>query len=281
MLRKTLKGFAFATAWAVFGCSSSAGELGSKAPAPAETSVLDACLDFAARLCADAAGCCQAVYNAFEQEACVATFRREVCRPSADAVQAGRATFDAGAVEGCLLAHAEAHRVCVPNWAETLELNRAIYQACRVIDGTTEPGRGCTTAVTCKRPEGTGTAVCNKNLCQVVELLPEGAECEFPSGDVSVCDAGLTCDTPGIGIIGVCVKAVLPGQACDASVLESTQCGLGSYCDVKTSSCKLAENYGDVGCAQSTECISFECDRIGNQCRAAAAVVSAVTCSGL
>lgn len=203
-----------------------------------------------------------------------------MCRPGADAVEAGRATFNAGAVEACLEAHARAHAICVPSWAETLELNKAIYEACRVIDGTTEPGRGCTTPVTCKRPEGAGTAICVKNQCQVIQILSEGAECPFPSETGSVCDAGLTCDAKGPETLGLCVRATANGQDCDASVLESTQCGLGSYCAAESATCRVTDNFGGPGCVQGTECVSFQCDRVASQCATAPAVVSAATCSG-
>lgn len=246
----------------------------------ADTTVFDSCVAFAERLCADAQSCCEEQHGGFSLDGCVETFRRDVCRPGADAVTAGRATFDAGAVEACLEAHAAAHAVCVPTWAETLELRKEIYAACRVIDGLTEPGGGCSIAATCKRPDGFGTAECVKNVCRVVEILPQGAPCPFPSGSVSVCDQGLTCDAPGLGSEGVCVEATATGEACDASQLESTACGLGSYCDGATAICAVAVNRGGDGCAQSTECVSFDCDRLAGECAKAPAVVDRETCLG-
>jgi hypothetical protein len=242
--------------------------------------VYDSCVDFASRRCADAQGCCEQHYGGFDPDGCLATFKREVCRPGADAVTAKRAVFNEGAIEDCLAAHAAAHAVCVPTWAQTLELRKEIYVACRVIDGLTEPGRGCSVSATCKRPDGLATAECIKNVCQVREILAEGATCPFPSGSVPVCDAGLACDAPGLGTEGVCVKAVASGASCDASALEGTDCGLGSYCDPETAECALATNKGGSGCAQSTECVSFECDRIGDECAPAPAVVSRDTCLG-
>jgi hypothetical protein len=261
-------------------CSSSTDEATGDTPTPPDTTVFDHCVDFATRLCADAENCCRAAYDGFEPDGCLATFKRDVCRPGADAVKAGIATFDEASVEACLEAHAQAHAVCVPTWQQTLELRKSIYSACRVIDGTTEPGRGCSTSITCKHPPGTATVECVKNVCQVVEILPEGAECPFPSGFVSVCDEGLACDAAGRGASGHCVKAVAAGETCDASVLEGTDCGLGSYCDPETAECKVASNRGGTGCAQSNECISFDCDRISNECALAPAVVSRDTCLG-
>ena len=262
-------------------CSSSPEEdTATTQPSGPDTTVYDACVDFASRLCADARGCCEQQYGAFSQDGCLTTFKREVCRPGADAVTAKRAVFNEGAIEDCLAAHAAAHAVCVPTWAQTLELRKEIYVACRVIDGLTEPGRGCSVSATCKRPDGIATAECIKNVCQVNEILAEGATCPFPSGSVPVCDEGLACDAPGLGTEGVCVKAIASGASCDASTLEDTDCGLGSYCDPETAQCALATNKGGTGCAQSTECVSFECDRGKDECAPAPAVVSRDTCLG-
>lgn len=262
-------------------CSSAATDDDSdRAPTGPDTTVYDSCVDFASRLCADAQGCCEQQHGGFDQEGCLTTFKREVCRPGADAVTAKRAVFNESSVEDCLAAHAAAHAVCVPTWAQTLELRKEIYVACRVIDGLTEPGRGCSVSATCKRPDGVATAECIKNVCQVNEILAEGATCPFPSGSVPVCDEGLACDAPGLGSEGTCVKAVASGASCDASALEGTDCGLGSYCDPETAKCALATNKGGSGCSQSNECVSFECDRVGDECAPAPAVVSRDTCLG-
>ena len=262
-------------------CSSKPTEQGAGgAPTGPDTSVYDRCVEFAAALCADAEGCCRSAHGDFVQEGCVETFRRDVCRPGADAVMASRATFNEASIEGCLSAHAQAHAVCTPTWDETLELRRGIYTACRVIEGSSAPGTGCSISATCKRPEGAGTAECVKNRCVAIELLPEGATCPFPSGSVSVCEAGLACSAEGPGVDGTCVAAVATGQPCDGSVLEGTQCGLGSYCDTVTSTCQVTTNMGGDGCAQSTECVSFECDRLASECAPAPPVVSLDTCLG-
>lgn len=260
-------------------CSSS--PVDDVAAAPAEdTTVYDHCVDFATRLCDDAKDCCTQTYGDYDAEGCVDTFKREVCRPGSSAVKAGRAQFDADAVDACLAAHAQAHAVCVPTWKQTLELRKAIYTACRVIDGLSEPGKSCTTAATCKHPEGAATSDCVKNVCTVIAVLPEGAECQFPQGAVSVCDEGLTCDSAGQGDPGHCVKALATGDACDACMLEGTECGLGNYCDGATSQCKVTENLGGNGCSQGTECVSFKCDRTSQECAPAPAVVSRDTCLG-
>jgi hypothetical protein len=247
---------------------------------PPDTSVFDNCVSFATRLCADAEGCCQMAYGDFSADGCLDTFKREVCRPGADSVAVGKATFNETSVEGCLEAHAAAHAVCIPTWKQTLELRKKINSACRVLDGTAEPGKSCAIAAQCRHPPGTASVQCVKNKCEVVEILVEGAECPFPSGSVSVCDEGLACDAPGLGGTGHCVKAVSSGDTCDASVLEGTDCGLGSYCDPESATCKLAENLGGSGCGQSTECVSFDCNRLANECAPAPAVLSRDTCLG-
>ncbi len=242
--------------------------------------MFDDCVDFAKRLCADGASCCQQAYGGYDADACLATFEREVCRPGASAVMAGKATYNEDAVEACLAAHAAAHKICVPTWQQTLELRKEIYAACRVIDGTTKPGLGCSIVSTCKHPDGVATVDCVKNVCQVSEILEEGAECPFPSGSVSVCDDGLACDAPGLGSSGHCVKAVATGASCDASVLEGTDCGLGSFCDPDTAKCQVATNLGGPDCSQSNECVSFDCTRIDGTCQVAPAVLSRDTCLG-
>jgi hypothetical protein len=262
------------------GCTSSPDRAEPDPASGPDTTVFDHCVDFASRLCADAKGCCMGAYGAFSQQGCLDTFQREVCRPGADSVTAGRATFHEDAVDACLEAHAAAHAVCTPNWQETLELRRKIYTACRVLDGKAEPGRPCAISADCKKPDGAGTAECVKNVCQVVAILPEGAECPFPSGSVSVCDAGLACDAPGLDSTGHCTPAVAMGEPCDPSVLESTACGLGSYCDATDGVCKEAINMGGKDCSQSTECVSFECDRLASECAPAPAVLSRDTCLG-
>lgn len=250
-------------------------------PTTPDTSVFDNCVDFATRLCADAAGCCQTAYGDFSAEGCVESFKRTVCHPGADAVAAGKATFDEASVEACLAAHAAAHAVCTPTWQQTLELRKLINADCRVLSGTAQPGARCGTAADCKAPEGAVAAECVKNVCTLVEILPEGAECPFPSGSVSVCDDGLACDAPGLGAGGHCVPAIAAGAACDASVLEGTDCGLGSFCDPETKQCQLATNLGGKGCAQSNECVSFDCNRLANECKPAPAVLSRTTCLGI
>jgi hypothetical protein len=260
-------------------CSSSPTD-DEQATPPLDTRVYDNCVDFATRLCRDSEDCCQTAYAGFDLESCVATFKRDVCRPGADAVIAGRATFDEGAVDDCLAAHAEAHAVCIPNWQQTITLRKRIYAACRVIDGTSKPGSGCSVSATCRHPDGEASVACIKNVCQTIEVLGEGAECPFPSGPVSVCDDGLACDAPGAGTTGHCVRAPTTGEACDASTLESPACGLGSFCDATSATCQLAQNYGGSGCAQGTECVSFSCDRIAGSCAAAPAVLLRTECLG-
>jgi hypothetical protein len=99
-------------------CGGSAGDEGHPLePSTPDTSVFDSCMEFASRLCADTQGCCEQVYGGFDQQACLASFERDVCKPGADAVRAKRATFDESSIEPCLAAHAAAHAVCVPTWA--------------------------------------------------------------------------------------------------------------------------------------------------------------------
>jgi hypothetical protein len=76
-----------------------------------------------------------------------------------------------------------------------------------------------------------------------------------PSGFVPVYDDGLTCDAPGLGASGHCVKAAAAGDACDASVREGSDCGLGSYCDPETAPCQLATNRSGPNYSRRAECV--------------------------
>src|SRR6185369_2267470 len=155
--------------------------------------VLTACTDFATRLCEDSADCCRKVYTRYDQAGCVATLLRDLCRPGADAVAAGFAVYDEQFVEPCLAAHAQADAVCVPTWQDNLTLRKSLWAACKVLRGTTESGRSCSTDVTCAEPDGAKAGVCVRGICQVLEVLAEGDPCPFQSGTVSTCDVGLYC----------------------------------------------------------------------------------------
>lgn len=242
------------------------------------TQVLTACTEFAARLCADSAGCCQRAYSRFDQDACVETLRRDTCRPGADAVAAGFAVFDQESVEPCLEAHARADAVCVPTWQENLALRKSLWAACKVLRGTTEAGRSCTTDVTCAEPDGEKAGVCVRGTCQVLEVLAQGVSCPFQSGTVSTCDAGLYCTTT-MDEPGVCERASPEGAAC-SGVLGDASCGFGNYCDPAEKVCKETINLGGPSCHQGLECVSFDCDRITEICAPAPAIVSADECFG-
>jgi len=227
--------------------------------------VLDSCEAFAERLCQSAQPCCEASGRAFDLTTCRDDVVADVCAPAADAVAAGFASYHEEAVEPCLAAHAVSHETCTADWSELLELRRGIWSACKVIQGTSAPGRGCTSSVTCSQPEGASVARCVAGRCRALELLAEGAECPYPNGEVSVCDAGLYCTARERDEIGVCAPATAPGDACDPVALNP-ECGLGSYCDLEAGVCRSAQNYGGPSCEQATECVSFECDRIIGEC---------------
>lgn len=238
--------------------------------------VLTACTDFAARLCADSASCCQRAYSRYDQDGCVATLVRDMCRPGADAVAAGFAVYDEQFVEPCLAAHAEADAICVPTWQENLTLRKSLWASCKVLRGTTETGRSCSTDVTCAEPDGEKAGVCVRGTCQVLEVLAEGDPCPFQSGTVSTCDAGLYCTTT-MDAPGVCARSTAQGSAC-SGVLADASCGFGNYCDQGEKICKETVNLGGPGCKQGLECVSFDCDRNTSVCAPAPAIVSAEEC---
>ncbi len=235
--------------------------------------VLSSCRLFAERLCQSAEACCIESTGSFDAQTCVDGVAHDVCGPAADAVAAGFATYHEEAVEPCLAAHAVSHQTCIADWRELLELRRGIWSACKVVQGTSAPGRGCTSSVTCSQPEGASVARCIAGSCRVLELLGEGAECPYPNGEVSVCDDGLYCTALERDEIGVCAPATPNDAACDPVPLNP-ECGLGSYCDADAAVCRRAENFGGPSCALGPECVSFNCDRISGECAAPLATVA-------
>jgi hypothetical protein len=227
--------------------------------------VLAECTDFGRRLCAAAEPCC-AQSAPFVLDDCVATYVQQVCTPSAQLVAAGYATFDPTSADACLAAHASSYAECVVDWDETVAIRRELWQSCRVINGLLPEGHSCDNDARCALPDGDATAACVEGVCQTIALLPAGAACPFPNGDVSTCDLGLTCTATEVGETGTCVPATPEGEPCDP-VFLNTECGLGSYCDLVEGVCKKATNFGGPSCTQDTECVSFICDRAAGQCR--------------
>jgi hypothetical protein len=266
---------------AVLGCSSSSAlksEPTVDAGADPRAAVLASCVSFAMRSCEASRDCCTNTYGSYDADGCVATFETQVCEPAADAVEAGVATYDESAVEACLAAHTQADAICTPDWDQNLEIRKAIWSACKVVRGTTPPGKSCTTSVTCAEPDGAKTANCIAGSCRVLEVLVEGAACPFQSGAVSTCDSGLYC-TAEEDSTGVCMPALAEGAAC-SGILGDPACGLGNYCDVDEKVCKRAVNVGGPSCKQGFECVSFDCDRVTSTCEPALAVVTEEQCLG-
>ncbi len=237
--------------------------------------MLDECGDFAERLCASAEPCCATSVSAFDRAECAAGVASEVCRPAADAVAAGFATYHPEAVEACLAAHAASHQTCVADWPALLDLRRGIWSACKVIQGTSAPGQSCTSSVTCAQPEGASVARCTLGKCKVLEILGPEAECPYPDGDVSVCDHGLYCTSTERDVLGVCQPATADGEPCEPTKLNP-ECGLGHYCDLEAAVCRAATNFGGPTCQQGPECVSFDCDQVSGECSAPLTTVAAL-----
>ncbi|HEX6278014.1 MAG TPA: hypothetical protein VFZ53_33450 [Polyangiaceae bacterium] len=258
--------FAF-TVTVMFACASEANEPDPEpaGPDPVETEVLERCSDFAARLCASAASCCESTVGTFSAERCASSFVAEFCRPAAAVVAEGRAEYRPEAEEPCLAAWTRAHATCLADWEEIVAVRREVWAECKMVRGTAPIGSGCSTPSTCEQPEGAATARCLPDpltrtpTCQVLEILPERATCPYPNGEVSVCDVGLYCTTTERDVNGTCTPIVPSGEACDADVPLNPECGLGSYCGLDDGLCHRATNFGGSGCAQATECVSFDC----------------------
>jgi hypothetical protein len=243
-------------------------------PDPIVREVIERCSDFAARLCASAADCCESSRGAFSAERCASSFIAEFCDSAGQVVGEGVATYHPDVEQDCLEAWGRAHDTCVADWEEIVAIRRDVWSACKMVRGTVEAGRGCSTSSACAQPDGPKTARClpdpltRSPTCQVLEILEEGAECRYPLGDVSVCDVGLYCTTTERDVLGACAPIVPEGQGCDASVPLNPECGLGSYCGLDDAVCHRAINFGGPSCAQSTECVSFTCtmSSVGGTC---------------
>ena len=233
-------------------------------PDEIETEVREHCSDFAARLCTSAASCCQSTAGSFSSERCTSSFVEEFCVPASQVVAAGLATYHPDAHEPCLSAWERAHATCEADWEEIIAVRKDVWAECKMIRGTVEPGRGCSTQASCARPDGPTNARCQLDVtmnttCQLLEILGEGAACPFPMGDVSVCDVGLYCTTTERDMPGTCAPSVPEGGPCDPEVPANSECGLGSYCGLDDALCHRATNFGGGSCEQDAECISFEC----------------------
>jgi hypothetical protein len=233
-------------------------------PADERTRVLELCAAFAEAMCTSAESCCTS-HGAFSAEGCASEFVSNVCQPAANLAAEGLATYDESAEAACLEAHRNSHRACTADWEEILELRRDVWSKCKVVQGTSEPGRGCSVSAQCVSPPGEATARCVQNVCRVLELLPEGAECPYPNGDVSVCDTGLYCTSTERDLVGTCVPVTAEGAACEPIALNP-ECGLGSYCGLDDARCHRATDYGGGSCAQDLECVSFLCEDVTGTC---------------
>jgi hypothetical protein len=234
---------------------------------PIVTEVLERCSDYAFRLCASAADCCESTMGPFSPEACAADFIADACVPASQAVGAGAAEYYPMDEEPCLAAWRRAYDTCTVDWEEIISFRREVYASCKMVRGTTPVGGGCSTTSTCEQPEGSAVARClldpitrSGRTCQVLEILGEGAACPFPSGDVPVCDVGLYCTTTQQDMPGTCEAVVPEGEACDTSVALNPECGLGNYCGLDDGVCHRATNFGGGSCAQGPECVSFQCE---------------------
>ena len=78
-------------------------------PDPIIAEVKERCSDFAARLCASAASCCESGESPFSPERCATSFAEQFCGPAASAVGEGLADYHPESEEPCLTAWAHAH----------------------------------------------------------------------------------------------------------------------------------------------------------------------------
>ncbi len=207
-------------------------------------------------------------------EACVQGMMSETCRPAADAVAAGFATY---------------HRRQKPRASR---YTRSPRDLCRGLGRTPRAqardlGRLQGDSGDSPRPrlhdrsdlrgagEGNGAARCVAGTCRVVEILSEGAECPYPNGDVSVCDAGLYCTTTERDRTGTCEPVVATGEDCRSGqpesgvwtreLLRSRRRGNGA---------RRRELRGPSCAWQGTECVSFQCDAITEECEEPPATVA-------
>jgi hypothetical protein len=226
--------------------------------------VLSECRAFGERVCASAGPCCSS-HGEFSEADCVQSFVEITCSPAASVVAEGLATYDASREEACFAALEASFAVCEADWEEVVAQREAIWSACKVVQGTREPGETCDTSALCAPPPGAATVACVRGQCEVREFLGEGAECPYPNGDVSLCATGFYCTAMAQGEIGTCVPATPEGGACLPEKLNP-ECGLGYFCDLEAAVCRKATNFGGPTCDQGTECVSFVCDREARSC---------------
>lgn len=244
-------------------------------PDPIVEEVRGRCSDFAARLCASAASCCESGGAVFSAERCAASFSKQFCAPAASVVGEGRAEYHPESEEQCLTAWAHAHEACVVDWDEILAFRKEVWSACKMVRGKSEVGSGCSTSSDCVQPSGPFVGRClptpptNQPTCQVLAILGEGAECPWPNGEVSVCDAGLYCTTTERDVLGTCERIVPLGEACDPDVSPNPECGMGNYCGRGDGVCHHATNFGGPSCELDAECVSFECNESAGSCEEA------------
>src|SRR5262245_22844312 len=178
MLFRRVPCFAFAL-FCALGCSEEKAPRGGKADElpPIAAEVLERCSDYAFRLCASAATCCESTLGAFSPESCTSSFISSFCVPASQAVGEDRATYHPEQEEPCLAAWRRAHDTCVADWEEIISIRRDVWASCKTVRGTTPEGGGCSTSATCEQPEGPAVASCLPNsmmtgtTCQKIEIL--------------------------------------------------------------------------------------------------------------
>ncbi len=172
------------------------------------------------------------------------------CTSRIDAVNAGRATYEADQLEACAKSYEAPSIACR---AEFIPSVRAGSACAHLFNGTKEAGSDCTNGAECKAPPG-GIAYCDAmaKKCRASMVVAEGATCNFVGSTLRYCDDGLYCDFSTS--MAACRKELATGAACTST--NYIACGYSATCVDGKCGAGLPEG---AACAENSECSSWTC----------------------
>ncbi len=188
--------------------------------------------------------CCTASGFTFDEKTCRSR-QKQYCDEQVAVVKAGKATYDATKIPGCVAAWKDTFSKCKVSLTDEL---RAGGACALVFRGTITRGSPCTSDGECKAPEG-GLAACGSSkLCEV--LFYGEAKADEPCRTNGYqCAAGLQCTGDN-----VCKPATPIGGACPSAMDQS--CGFGNFCNALKCAAGLPAG---SACGNYLECASWQC----------------------
>lgn len=232
------------------------------APSCAPSAEVGAFLDaYAAAACGALAGCCTASSFAYDQAACVASFRGTYLG-LVEKAGCGAAYVPARGA-ACLAALSPTKAYCASG---SLFPGTAKDDCRAALVGTSAPGEPCTTILDCAPWPGANVTCLSSNakpsFCQAEQQQALGASCE-PFSEAAFekdCASGLYCD---LGATKTCKKIGAEGEPCSAAT-DACQSGLwcvggtcvagtakaGEACDGPTPATAASRCASGLWCAQ-------------------------------